>query len=173
MNCGVGCRLGLGPAFLWLWCRLAAAAMFQPLAWEFPYATGAAPQNKKTKKPLQKPFCRRLTPFISSSINKKNLESDLEFLFTAQWGTVFPISIKWLLTLLIFYVIDDDMKYLLLQVKIFWGWKSWHRERWDQNDGGVRRGIQLLPQTHKKTHLHVEWFTQNIYWILLEDLKPP
>ena len=26
MGCGVGCRLGLDPAFLWLWCKLAAIA---------------------------------------------------------------------------------------------------------------------------------------------------
>ena len=27
---------------LWLWCRLAATAPIQPLAWEPPYAVGAA-----------------------------------------------------------------------------------------------------------------------------------
>ena len=27
---------------LWLWYRLAAAALIWPLAWELPYATGAA-----------------------------------------------------------------------------------------------------------------------------------
>ena len=30
------------PALLWLWHRLAAAAVIQFLAWELPYATGAA-----------------------------------------------------------------------------------------------------------------------------------
>ena len=30
------------PALLWLWCRPAAAALIQPLAWELPYAIGAA-----------------------------------------------------------------------------------------------------------------------------------
>ena len=36
------------PALLWLWCRRAAAAQIQPLAWELPYATEAAlkRQNK-------------------------------------------------------------------------------------------------------------------------------
>ena len=28
------------PALLWLWGRLAAAALIQPLAWELPYAVG-------------------------------------------------------------------------------------------------------------------------------------
>ena len=31
-----------GPVLLWLWCRLAAAALIQPLAWELPYAAGVA-----------------------------------------------------------------------------------------------------------------------------------
>ena len=30
------------PTWLWLWCRLAAAALIQPLAWELLYATGVA-----------------------------------------------------------------------------------------------------------------------------------
>ena len=29
-------------ALLWLWCRPAAAALIQPLAWELPYAMGVA-----------------------------------------------------------------------------------------------------------------------------------
>ena len=37
-------------ALLWLWCRLADAALMQPLAWEPPYATGAALKSKKIKK---------------------------------------------------------------------------------------------------------------------------
>ena len=39
-------------ALLWLWCRPAATAPIRPLAWELPYASGAAlemakRQNKK------------------------------------------------------------------------------------------------------------------------------
>ena len=34
---------------LWLWCRLAAEALIWPLAWEPPYATGAARKRKKKK----------------------------------------------------------------------------------------------------------------------------
>ena len=49
MSCGVDRRCSLDPALLWLWCRLAAIALTRPLAWEFPYAPGAA--LKKTKKP--------------------------------------------------------------------------------------------------------------------------
>ena len=44
---------------LWLWCRLAAIARIRPLAWEPPYAMGAAQekakrQKKKPKKQKQK-----------------------------------------------------------------------------------------------------------------------
>ena len=36
-------------ALLQLWRRLTAAALIQPLAWESPYATGAALKGQKTK----------------------------------------------------------------------------------------------------------------------------
>ena len=38
------------PALLWLWRRLAAVALIQPLAWELPYAAVAALKSKKEKK---------------------------------------------------------------------------------------------------------------------------
>ena len=37
-------------ALQWLWCRVAAVAPIQRLAWEPPYATNAALKRKKTKK---------------------------------------------------------------------------------------------------------------------------
>ena len=49
MSCGVGHRRGLDPALLWLWCRMAATAPIQPLAWEPPYAMGVALKSKKKK----------------------------------------------------------------------------------------------------------------------------
>ena len=36
-------------ALLWLLCRLAFTALIQPLAWEPPYATGAALKDKRQK----------------------------------------------------------------------------------------------------------------------------
>ena len=39
-------------AFLWLWGRLAAAALIQPPAWELPYVTGMALKRQKKKKML-------------------------------------------------------------------------------------------------------------------------
>ena len=49
VSCGVGYRDGSDPALLWLWCRLAAVAMIQPLAGETPYATDEALKSKKQK----------------------------------------------------------------------------------------------------------------------------
>ena len=59
VSCGVGCRHGSDPALLWLWRRPVATAPIGPLAWEPPYAEGAAQEiattttttkDKKTKK---------------------------------------------------------------------------------------------------------------------------
>ena len=50
MNCDVGRRRGLDPTLLRLWCRLAAVAPTQPLAWEPPYAAGAALKKDKRQK---------------------------------------------------------------------------------------------------------------------------
>ena len=49
MSCGVVRRYGLDPALLWLWCRLVAVALIGPLAWEHPYATGAALKEAKIR----------------------------------------------------------------------------------------------------------------------------
>ena len=54
MSCGVGRRLGSDPAFLWLWQRPAATAPIRPLAWEPPYAMGAAQEKAKRKKKEKK-----------------------------------------------------------------------------------------------------------------------
>ena len=51
MSCGIGHRHSLDLVLLWLWYRLAAVDLIQPLAWELPYASGAALKtNKQTKK---------------------------------------------------------------------------------------------------------------------------
>jgi len=44
------CRHGLNPPLLWLWHRPAAIALIWPLAWEPPYATGAAQEMAKRPK---------------------------------------------------------------------------------------------------------------------------
>ena len=40
---------GLDPILMWLWRRPSAIALILPLAWELPYAMGAALKNKQTK----------------------------------------------------------------------------------------------------------------------------
>ena len=54
MSCGVGCRRGLNPELLWLWRRPAAAAPIGHLAWEPPYAAGAALEKAKGQKKKKK-----------------------------------------------------------------------------------------------------------------------
>ena len=49
MSCGVGCSLGSDPELLWLWRKPAAAAPIRPLAWEPPFAVGAALEKTKDK----------------------------------------------------------------------------------------------------------------------------
>ena len=50
MSCGVGDRRSLDPTLLWLWRRPLATALIRPLAWELPYAAGAALEKAKRKK---------------------------------------------------------------------------------------------------------------------------
>ena len=50
MSCDLGHRHGSDPAWLWLWHRPAAEAPIRPLAWELPYAIGAALKSKRKKK---------------------------------------------------------------------------------------------------------------------------
>ena len=53
MSSGVGGRRGWDPALLWLLRSLVTTALIRPLAWEPPYAAGAAqeiPKRQKKKK---------------------------------------------------------------------------------------------------------------------------
>ena len=50
MSCGEGCRRSSDPVLLWLWCRPVATAPIGPLAWEPPYAAGAALEMAKRQK---------------------------------------------------------------------------------------------------------------------------
>ena len=50
---GIGHRHSLDVVLLWLWHRLAAMALIQPLAWEAPYAIPVALKKKKKKKKTQ------------------------------------------------------------------------------------------------------------------------
>ena len=50
MSCGVGPRRSSDPELLWLWCRPAAAAPNNPLAWELSYAVDVALKRERKKK---------------------------------------------------------------------------------------------------------------------------
>ena len=54
VTCGVGCRHGLDPELLWLWRTLVATALLGSLAWEPPYAVGAALEKAKRQKKKKK-----------------------------------------------------------------------------------------------------------------------
>ena len=45
----VGRRCGSDLVLLWVWHRLTATALIRPLAWETPYAMGAAQGEKKER----------------------------------------------------------------------------------------------------------------------------
>ena len=63
------------PELLWLWCRLAATALILPLAWELPYAAGAAlkrPQKKK-KRLVKLNVKPKTIKLLKENIGKENL----------------------------------------------------------------------------------------------------
>ena len=71
--------MGQTIALLWLWCRLAAAAQIQPVAWELPRAVGVALKKKKKdrKKNDQKiwtdtsPMKSCSSPFVITKLQSK------------------------------------------------------------------------------------------------------
>ena len=77
MTCGVGRKCSSGPVLLWLW--PAATALVGPLAWEPPYAAGAALKSNKTKhtKQIQSMNSKRyMHPSVRSSTvyNTRDME---------------------------------------------------------------------------------------------------
>ena len=68
MSCGIGCRHGSDPTLLWLWHRLAAAALICPLTRELIYAAGVALKRRKKgeeKSSLYEDIIDSLTSCIS------------------------------------------------------------------------------------------------------------
>ena len=75
-------QLGLDPAWLRLWCRLADLALIRPLPWELPYASGVALKRKKQSKTREnRPMWERPSPSsavqstIPPRVEKRNEES--------------------------------------------------------------------------------------------------
>ena len=61
---------GSDPALLWLWCRPAAVAPIRPLAWEPPYAAGAALKSKKIFFNLKKERMHEHALFVQAIISQ-------------------------------------------------------------------------------------------------------
>ena len=71
MSCGIGCRCGLDPELLRLWCRPAAAAPIRSLAWELPDAVGAALKKKRKKEKERKKGKKKQKLFQTPNLNPK------------------------------------------------------------------------------------------------------
>ena len=72
MSCGVGRRRGSD--LVWLWRRLAATALIRPLAWEPPYASGAAlKRRQKEKKEKMKLFDKAVSSESTEAIFQQHL----------------------------------------------------------------------------------------------------
>ena len=79
MSCGVGHRLDLDLALLWLWRRPAATVPIRPLAWELPYATGVALKSQKKREKEKKKQEKEKEKVIFAALGRmecKGLRSD-------------------------------------------------------------------------------------------------
>ena len=99
MSCGVGCRHGSDPALLWLWRRPVATAPVRPLAWEPPYAAGAAQKNSKKTKQTNKQKKQNKNWVHVNKLSKKkkgNIDSHV-FVgpFLPLWGPSLLLSLRW------------------------------------------------------------------------------
>ena len=68
MSSGVGCRFSLDLVLLWPWHRPTATTLIGPLAWEPPYAMGAALEKRQNDRKKLK-----IKYYIMTSINLLNL----------------------------------------------------------------------------------------------------
>ena len=73
MSCGVAQRRDSDPTLLWLWRKPVATALIRPLAWEPPYAMGAA--QEKAKRQQQQKKAEEETEQIKSYQNVRQAEN--------------------------------------------------------------------------------------------------
>ena len=85
MSCGVGCRGGLDRTLLQLWHRPAAVALIRPLAWEPPYAAGAALKSKKNQKTKNKPNKQQQQQKTSKQTKNKNKQKNTNEWIKKMW----------------------------------------------------------------------------------------
>ena len=88
MSCGVGHRLGLDLVLLLLWCRLAATAPIQPLAWESSYAESAALKRLKKKKVPETSYLLSLNHQVPVSRSHKPTLAMMAIIYSASFGVI-------------------------------------------------------------------------------------
>ena len=108
MSCGVDCRYGSDLALLWLWRRPAATALIRPLAWEPPYATGAALNRKKAKDKRQK--TKQNKTKTKKTNNKKPPQNNQQQKTQIQLHRPLKRCYKACIELLCFDVLEDSLE---------------------------------------------------------------
>ena len=93
MNCGVGHRHGSDLALLWLLCRPVATAPIRPLAWEPPYAAGAALKSQKKKKRKKERKKEILLPAFSPAVTFLHVKSLMQGIETLRFNRLGKYSI--------------------------------------------------------------------------------
>ena len=99
MSCGIDCRHSSDPVLLWLWCRAAAVALIQPLAWEPPYVMSEGLKRQKNRSPGYSYECSNLTrahlehtllawffTSLSQSPDERGKRGSREKKHVAQWS---------------------------------------------------------------------------------------
>ena len=84
VSCSVGHRHGSDLAWLWLWCKPAAAALLHPLAWEPPCVTGSALKKKPSSVTEARPRSPTLRMGLSQSPSPTASPSPAPFSFTCS-----------------------------------------------------------------------------------------
>ena len=100
MSCGVGHRCSADPALLWLWRRLVATALIGPLAWEPPYAVGAAlekdkrtKQKRKRKRIKMSSTALKLAKLRASFYSVPSISTDAQVPYTIIWCSMIALCI--------------------------------------------------------------------------------
>ena len=68
----------------WQWCRLAAATLITPLAWELPYAAGTALKSRKEKKG-SKSFEKTLSLLVAQQVKDPALSLCVALVNSVAW----------------------------------------------------------------------------------------